>query len=251
MAAIDGGALFGRALRDQGVEKAFALCGGHVMPIFYGMRDAGIEIVDMRHECAAVYAASAYAQVSGKPGLVVTTAGPGVGNTPAGMLEAASLGVPLVQIGGAVATHQTDAGDLQDMATLDLMKSCSKWARKVTGTERIPEYVAMAFRQATDAAPGPVYLEIPTDLLFHRMQEDEVHFPKHARTNALCCGEPALIEQAAELLAGAERPAAIVDDGARFHLGDQCEAVAALSDYLKMPVGSGRMCRGMFGDESK
>jgi len=243
--------MFGRALRNEGVEKAFVLCGGHIMPIFYGMRDAGIEIVDLRHECAAVYAAIGYAQVTGKPGVVVTTAGPGVGNTPAGMMEAESLGVPLIQIGGAVAMSQTDAGDLQDMSTLTLMASCSKWARKITSTARIPEYVSMAFRHATDASPGPVYLEIPTDLVFQKMDEELAKFPVNSRTEAIACGDPALVDAAAELLASAERPAAMVDDGARFHLGDQAGAVAELSEYLMMPVTVNRMCRGMFGDESK
>jgi acetolactate synthase-1/2/3 large subunit len=251
MGVIDGGALFAEALRNEGVEKAFVLCGGHIMPIFYGMRDAGIEIVDLRHECAAMYAAIGYAQVSGKPGVVVTTAGPGVGNTPAGMMEAESLGVPLLQIGGAVAMSQTDAGDLQDMSTLKLMASCSKWARKITSAARIPEYVSMAFRHAMDASPGPVYLEIPTDLLFHKMDEEEVHFPVNSRSHAIPCGDPALVDAAAELLANAERPALMVDDGARFNIGDHAGAVAELSEYLRMPVGVNRMCRGMFGDESK
>ena len=237
MGVIDGGALFAEALRNEGVEKAFVLCGGHIMPIFYGMRDAGIEIIDLRHECAAVYAAIGYAQVSGKPGVVVTTAGPGVGNTPAGMMEAETLGVPLLQIGGAVAMSQTDAGDLQDMSTLKLMASCSKWARKITSAERIPEYVSMAFRHAMDASPGPVYLEIPTDLLFHQMDEEEVHFPVNYRTDAIPCGDPALVDAAAELLANAERPAVMVDDGARFNIGDHAGAVAELSEYLMMPVG--------------
>jgi len=251
MGVIDGGALFARALRNEGVEKAFVLCGGHVMPIFYGMRDAGIEIIDLRHECAAIYAAIGYAQASGKPGVVVTTAGPGVGNTPAGMMEAESLGVPLLQIGGAVAVGQTDAGDLQDMSTLRLMASCSKWARKITGAARIPEYVSMAFRHAMDASPGPVYLEIPTDLLFHRMEEEHVHFPVDYRTDAIPCGDPALVDAAAELLTNAARPALLVDDGARFAIGDHAGAIAELSEYLKMPVGVSRMCRGMFGDESE
>ena len=250
MASIDGGVMFGRALRNEGVEKVFVLCGGHIMPIFYGMRDVGIEIIDTRHECAAIYAAIAYSQVSGKPGVVVTTAGPGVGNTAAGMMEAESLGVPLVQIGGAVALNQTDAGDLQDMSTLKLMDSCSKWARKITSAARIPEYVSMAFRHALDASPGPVYLEAPTDLLFHKLEEGEVRFPV-SRTHAIPYGDPVLVDAAAELLANAERPAAMVDDGARFHIGDCAAAVAELSDYLKMPVGVNRMCRGMFGDESE
>ena len=250
MASIDGGTMFGRALRNEGVEKAFVLCGGHIMPIFYGMRDAGIEIIDTRHECAAIYAAIAYSQVTGKPGVVVTTAGPGVGNTAAGMMEAESLGVPLIQIGGAVAVNQTDAGDLQDMSTLKLMDSCSKWARKITSAARIPEYVSMAFRHALDASPGPVYLEAPTDLLFHKLDEEKVRFPLGG-THAIPSGDPQLVDAAAELLANAERPAAMIDDGARFNFGDCAGAVAELSNYLNMPVGVNRMCRGMFGDESE
>lgn len=251
MGAIDGGALVGKALANEGVEKAFVLSGGHIMPIFYGMREAGIEIIDMRHECSAVYAATAYTRASGKMAVVVTTAGPGVGNTPAGMMEADSMNIPLLQIGGAVAMSKRDAGDLQDMSTLTLMESCCKWARKITSTARIPEYVPMAFRQAMGASPGPVYLEIPTDLLFAKVDEERVRFPAHAVSQAVPSGEAELIEQAAELLARAERPAVIVDEGARWSMGKHAGAIAALSDYLKMPVGiSGSACRGLFGDES-
>jgi acetolactate synthase-1/2/3 large subunit len=250
MSMIDGGALIGKALANEGVEKAFVLCGGHIMPIFYGMRNAGIEIIDMRHEGAAMYAAIAYTRTSGKPTVVVTTAGPGVGNTPAGMMEAQSLGIPLLQIGGAVAMTKRDAGDLQDMSTLNVMETCSKWARKITHTERIPEYVAMAYRHALDTAPGPVYLEIPTNLLFAKVEEDKIFFPVNSRTEAIPYGDPTLIEKAAELLVEAKRPAVVVGDGALFSVGDKAWAVAALSDYLKMPVGvSGSSCRGLFGDE--
>jgi len=252
MGTMDGGALVGKALANEGVEKAFVLCGGHIMPIFYGMRNAGIEIIDMRHECAAMYAAIAYTRASGKAAAVVTTAGPGVGNTPAGMMEAESLGIPVIQIGGAVATRMRDAGDLQDMSTLNVMETCSKWARKVISTDRIPEYISMAFRHAHDSNPGPVYLEIPTDLLFNPVEEETIVFPENYRTDAIPYGDPALINSAAELLAKAERPAVIIDDGARFSIGDKASDLAALSDYLKMPVGiSGWACRGLFGDESE
>ena len=252
MGTVDGGTIFGRALHDEGVEKAFVLCGGHVMPIFYGMRDMGIEIIDMRHECAAVYAAIAYTRVSGKPAVVVTTAGPGVGNTPAGMMEAESLGIPLLQVGGAVPMNQRDSGALQDMSTLKLMETCSKWARKITSAERIPEYVTMAFRHAMESTPGPVYLEIPADILHHRVDEAQINFQMNQRTEAIPFGDPALIDTAAELLANAERPAAIIDEGARFNIGTFAKDVAALSDYLKMPIGMrGHACRGMFGDESE
>jgi len=252
MSIIDGGALVGTALAKEGVEKAFVLCGGHIMPIFYGMRNAGIEIIDMRHECAAVYAAIAYTRASGKPAVVVTTAGPGVGNTPAGMMEAESLGIPLLQIGGAVRMERRDAGDLQDMDTLKVMKTCSKWAKRLTYAHRIPEYVNMAFRQAMAQRPGPVYLEIPTNLLWQKVEEEKIFFPVNQRVSAIPFGDPALIDAAAALLAGAERPAAVIDDGARFNIGSYAGAVAELMDYLKMPLGvAGNTCRGLFGDETK
>lgn len=252
MSEIDGGALVGKALANEGIEKAFVLCGGHIMPIFYGMRNAGIEIIDMRHEAAAMYAATAYTRASGKAAVVVTTAGPGVGNTLAGMMEAKSLGIPLLQIGGAVTTRTRDAGSLQDMSTLTVMESCCKWARKVIHTDRIPEYISMAFRHAKDLNPGPVYLEIPADLLSAKVEEDTTLFPVHYRTDAIPSGDPALIDKAAELLINAERPAMVVGDGARFSIGDKADAVSALSDYLKMPLGiAGSACRGLFGDETK
>jgi acetolactate synthase-1/2/3 large subunit len=252
MTAPDGGALVGRALAEEGVERAFGLCGGHIMPALYGMRNAGIEIVDMRHECSALYAAIAYTRASGKVAAVMTTAGPGVGNTAAGMMEAASMNIPVVHIGGAVAMAKRDTGDLQDMSTLLLMESVSKWARKITIASRIPEYVSMAMRHATDARPGPVYLEIPTDLLFAKVDEANSAPSPDRASDALPAGDPVLVEQAAELLARAERPAMLIDDGARAAIGRHADAVTELSDYLKMPIGiAGNGCRGMFGDESE
>ena len=252
MSIVDGGDLFGKALKNEGVEKAFVLCGGHVMPIFYGMRKHGIEIIDVRHECSAVFAAIAYTRASGKPAVVVTTAGPGVGNTTAGMMEAEALGMPVIQIGGAVSVTRRDTGDLQDMSTLKVMETCSKWARRITSTARIPYYVAMAFRHAMDSSPGPVYLEVPTDLVLAKVEEEDIRFPVNSRAHTIPLGDLAAVDAAADLLAGAQRPAVIIHDGARFSIGDNAAAVAALSDYLKMPVGvSGTACRGLFGDESE
>ncbi len=254
MGLISGGALFGKALASEGVEKAFVLCCGHVMPIFYGMRAAGIEIIDMRHECAAMYAAIACTRATGKPTVVVTTAGPGVINTTPAMLEALELGVPILHIGGAVTVEGRDTGALQDMSTLDVMKVCSKWARKLTSTARIPEHISIALRNATDLTPGPVYLEVPMDLPVAKVEESEVYFPDPSqhRSNAIPFGDPALIDDVAELLVNAKRPAAVMADGAVFSIGDHAADIAALSDYLKMPLGvASSACRGMFGDESK
>jgi acetolactate synthase-1/2/3 large subunit len=250
MSLISGGALFGKALANEGIEKAFVLCGGHIMPIFYGMRQAGIEIIDMRHEASAMYAAITYIRATGKPAVVVTTAGPGIVNATPGMVEALELGVPVLHVGGAVVANARDAGPLQDMSTMTVMESCSKWARKITNTARIPEYVSLAMRQAWDLTPGPVYLEAPTDYLLETIEESKVVFPTKNRTKAIPFGDPVLIDEAATLLANAKRPAAIIGDGARFTIGEHAANVAALSDYLKMPIGvTSSACRGMFGDE--
>jgi acetolactate synthase-1/2/3 large subunit len=220
------------------------------MPIFYGMRRAGIEIIDVRHESSAVHAAMAYTRATGKVAAVVTTAGPGVANTTAAMMDSEALSMPVVQIGGAVATNKRDAGDLQDMSTLNLMESVCKWARKINSAHRIPEYVSMAYRYAQDTSPGPVYLEVPTDLLFAKIDDERVNFPTNYRAQAAPAGDPALIEEAAALLASAERPAMIVDEGARWSLGNDADAISELSDFLKMPVGvTGSSCRGLFGNE--
>jgi thiamine pyrophosphate-dependent acetolactate synthase large subunit-like protein len=252
MGQIIGGALFGKALVNEGVEKAFVLCGGHIMPILYGMRQAGIEITDVRHEASAMYAAIAYTRATGKPAVAVTTAGPGVVNTTPGMIEALELGVPVLHIGGAVVVNGRDAGPLQDMSTLNVMEVCSKWARKITSAARIPEYISLALRQATDLTPGPVYLEVPADLPLVRMEESEIKWPVKPRTDSIPFGDPTQVDAAAELLANAERPAALVGDGARFSIGERAADVAALSDYLKMPVAvASSACRGLFGDEMK
>jgi len=250
MAKVDGGQLIGKALANEGIEKAFVLCGGHIMPIFYGMRDNGIEIIDMRHECAAAYAAIAYTRASGKPAAVVTTAGPGVGNTVAGMMEAETMGIPMIHIGGAVTMQARDAGDLQDMDTLRVLKTCTKWAKRPTYVQRLPEYVSMACRHMWGGTPGPVYLEVPTNLCGTTAEEDEIVWPVGYRAQGPGGGDPASIEEAAELLANAERPAAVMDDGARFSIGQYADTIKELSDYLGMPLGAGANgVRGMFGDE--
>jgi acetolactate synthase-1/2/3 large subunit len=250
MAQVDGGRLFARALKKEGVEEVFALAGGHIMPIFYGCRAEGIEVVDFRHENAACNAADAYARVTGRPGIVITTAGPGVTHTVTAMSEALSQGVPLIQIGGASPVIEDETGPLQNLNTLEIMSTVSKWARKISHTQRIPEYVAMAYRHAFSSTPGPVYLEIGMDVLMKTVEEDKVVFPEKYRAEAQPFGDPALIEKAAQMLVDAKKPAMIVGDHARFCAGGG-EAVRELSEYLKMPVMTQPMSRGLFADEEK
>lgn len=250
MAKVDGGRLFAKALKREGVTQIFTLSGGHIMPLYYGCRAEGIKVIDVRHEMAAAYAADAYARVTGKPGVVVTTAGPGVTDTVTAMVEAGQQGSPLIHIGGASAVAENETGPLQDMNSLEIMSTCTKWARKIYETKRIPEYVAMAFRQALDDTPGPVYLECAMDIMgMVFVEEDEVFYPEKYRTEAKAWGDPALIDQAADMLINAKSPVLIIGDQARFNCEPR-EAVAELVDYLKLPVWCQVSVRGLFADET-
>ena len=128
MGKVDGGILFAKALKKENTECVFTLCGGHIMPIFYGLRESGIKIIDLRHECTAAYAADAYAQVTGKPGVVLTTAGPGVSDTVTAMLESLHAGNPVIHIGGASAVRENETSPLQEAPTLEIMTGCTRWA---------------------------------------------------------------------------------------------------------------------------
>ena len=250
MAKVDGGRLFAKALKREGVEQIFTLSGGHIMPLYYGCRAEGIKVIDVRHEMAAAYAADAYARVTGKPGVVVTTAGPGVTDTATAMCEAILQGVPVIHIGGASAVAENETGPLQDMNSLEIMASCTKWARKIYDTKRIPEYVAMAFRHALDDFPGPVYLECAMDIMgMVFVEENEVFYPEKYRTEGKAWGDPALVEEAANLLINAKAPLMLIGDTARFS-AEPNAAVADLANYLKMPVNTQVMVRGLFADET-
>ncbi len=250
MAKVNGGRLFARALKKEGVEQIFVLSGGHIMPIFYGCRAEGIQVVDVRHEMAGAYAADAYARVSGKAGVVVTTAGPGITDTMTAMAEALAQGVPVVHIGGAAPQGESDSGPLQGQVdTVNVLSTVTKWSRKIYDTHRIPEYVSMAFRQAYGATPGPVYIECASDIMKTLVEEDDIYYPELYRTEAQPFGDMALIEQAADLLIEAKSPVMILGDAARFS-AQYPEAIAELVDYLKIPVMSQVMCRGLFADES-
>lgn len=249
MAMTNGGKLAAKALKAEGVEVVFTLVGGHITQLLYGCRDEGITVVDCRHECAAAYAADAYARATGKPGVVITTAGPGVTDTVTAMLEAKMLGSPVIHIGGAAYTPFYDTGALQCINTLDIMATCTKWSRKVIHGHRTAEYISMAFRHALDDTPGPVYLEMPADVLAFPFDDETAptipKMPKNYRTDAVAFGDPALIDEVAELLVNAKKPAFFIGDNARFN-AQYGECLQSLVEHLQIPVMVCNIARGVF-----
>src|SRR5258706_5306495 len=144
---VSGGHLVAKALKSEGVDTIFTLCGGHIIDIYDGCIDEGIRIVDVRHEQVAAHAADGYARQTGKLGCVVTTARPGCTNAVTGIATALRSESPVLHIGGQSALVQWRIGGLQDLPHVDMMRLITKFASTVMSTERIADMVAMAARE--------------------------------------------------------------------------------------------------------
>lgn len=163
---MNGGDHVAEVFKIQGVRFVFTLAGGHIAPILVAAKARDIRVIDVRHEANAVFAADATARLSGVPGVAVVTAGPGVTNTLTAIKNAQMAQSPAVLIGGAAATALQGRGALQDIDQLALLKSTVKWQRSVRRVRDIAPSLHEAFFQARSGTPGPVFVELPIDLLY-------------------------------------------------------------------------------------
>lgn len=209
---VSGGHLVAKALKNEGVDTIFTLCGGHIIDIYDGCIDEGIRIIDVRHEQTAAHAADGYARQTGRLGCVVTTAGPGCTNAVTGVATAFRSESPILHIGGQSSLTQHKMGSLQDLPHVDMMKPITKFASGVFSTERIADMISMAARECFSGAYGPSYLEIPRDILDAEVQTARVVVPKPGsyRSSVKTIGDPADIEKLADILVKAERPAVLL-----------------------------------------
>ncbi len=246
MGMIHGGWLVAKALKREGVEVVFTLSGGHIAAIYDGCIREGIRVVDTRHEQAAVHAAEGWAKCTRTPGVALLTAGPGVTDGVTGVANAYLANSPVLVIGGAAPLSLWDRGALQEMNQIDLLRPITKWARTVHETARAGEYVAAAFRQMMSGKPGPVFLEMPMDILNNFADTDNVFDagePANYRAGMSSAPDPAMIVKAAELLEQAQRPVIIA--GTAVWWCDAAEPLRQLAERLQAPVflnGAGRGC---------
>jgi acetolactate synthase-1/2/3 large subunit len=240
--AMHGGRIVARALAQEGVRYVFTLCGGHVMSIYDGCLDEGIGVIDVRHEQSAAHAADGWARVTGQPGVAIVTAGPGLTDAVTGVATAWRANIPMIVIGGQAPRGYQDMGGLQDMNHVDLMKPITKWAVSVPSSRRLGEYVASAFRVATTNVPGPVFLEMPLDLLFDSVEEDQIVVSERYRTEAAVGPDPRFVERAFELLRAAKRPVCLV--GSQLFWSRRREAYPEFVRAFGMPVYVNGQARG-------
>ncbi|HQP32214.1 MAG TPA: thiamine pyrophosphate-binding protein [Deltaproteobacteria bacterium] len=239
MEKIIGGKLAADALIDRGVEYIFSLSGGHITPIYQFLEGSPIKIFDTRHEQAAVFMAEAWARMTKKPAVAMVTAGPGFTNALSGIASARLSNAPVVLIAGCVGLESVEKLDLQDMTQLPVIAPMVKKAFVCQVAERIPEYIDMAFRAATSGRPGPVYLELPGDIL-----NAAVNMAKVKKLHTTLDSKPVDRENAPkvlEMLKAAKNPVIIAGSGAWY--ADAGKELTAFVEKTGVPIftlGAGR-----------
>ena len=164
---ISGGSALARTLADLGVHDVFALHGGHLDAFLVACAEHGIRLIDTRHEATAGHAADAYARATGGIGVAVITAGPGFTNALTPMVSAYLDAIPTLFIAGAPPLRETEMNPLQGgFDQVAMATPATKWAHRITSPDRIPDLVEKALRIASSGRPGPVFLEVPIDVMF-------------------------------------------------------------------------------------
>ena len=188
---VQGGQIVANAIKAEGIDHIFTLCGGHVQMIYDGCITEGIRVVDVRHEQSAGHAADGWARITGKPGVAVVTAGPGVTDAVTAVANAQRGQVPMVLIGGQGSRLLSqfggqDRGSLQDMNHVELMRAVTKWSVSVPETRRLGEYMQSAFRVATTGVPGPVFLEMNSAPVYLEQERVTGHRVTESVADYLC-----------------------------------------------------------------
>src|SRR2546422_7988202 len=175
---MTGGELVARTLKGAGVGHVFTLCGGHILPIYDGCLGEAITLVDVRHEQAAAHCADAYARLTRRVGVAVVAPGPGVTDAVTGVANAYAARSPVLLIAGAAPQALRGLGALQEMDQIALVRSITKGAWTVPETRQIPEVLTSAIRTALSGRPGPVFVEIPVDLLMATVEDRLAPIPR-------------------------------------------------------------------------
>jgi acetolactate synthase-like protein len=276
-----GGDLIADVLARHGAAHLFTLCGGHISPILTGAQARGLRVVDVRDEANAVFAADAVARMTGAIGVAAVTAGPGVTNTITAVKNAQMAQSPVIVLGGATATLLKGRGSLQDIDQLSLMRPITKWATTVKTVPALAPTIERACELAVEGVPGPVFVEVPVDLLypeaivrswyekeaglgkakglgakalelyirghlyrqFHAPALPEVHLP--VKLPHLRTGAGG-VERAAEALLAAERPMIVVGSQTLASVKDPGRLARAIG-MLGAPVFLAGMARGLLG----
>jgi len=214
MGTLRGEEIIARCFQQEGVDTIFFMMGGPTGGTAGACLDLGMQGIYVRHEQAAAMMAHAYSRVTGKPGICIAPMGPGVANLVTGLANAQADASPVIAIGGSAPMRGWTLDTFQEMDQVPMMRPIVKSAYRIDLGYRIPEYISIAFREALDGKRGPVYLDLPGDILAGKIEEDKINWVKgNYRTEARPAGDPALVRKAIDLLAEARKPLILTGSG--------------------------------------
>jgi acetolactate synthase-1/2/3 large subunit len=243
---VHGGRLVAQALKAHGVTTLFTLSGGHLFSIYDGCRSEGIDLIDVRHEQTAAFAAEGWAKVTRTPGVAALTAGPGVTNGMSAIASAAQNHSPVLVLGGRAPALRWGQGSLQEIDHVPFVRPLTKLAATAESTVEIPGLVSDALRVAVKPHSGPTFIDFPLDHVFMQAPADPASSevaPLPAPWAGPACSDARALDRAVALLREAERPAIMAGTGLYWGRGE--EQLRALAEELGIPVflnGLGRGC---------
>src|SRR5919204_6896273 len=239
---VHGGRVLAARLRAHGVSKLFTLSGGHLFSIFDGCRQEGIDLVDVRHEQAAAFAAEGWAKATRTPGVCALTAGPGVTNGMSAMASALMNSSPMLVLGGRAPAMRWGQGSLQEIDHVPFVAPVTKLARTAGSTGEIAGLVDEALHASLEPPTGPTFIDFPLDQVFMEAEAPEpgpASLPDPALRPA---ADGDAIDRAASLLRSAERPAIMAGTGLYWGHGEH--ALQRLCEELRAPVFLNGLARG-------
>jgi acetolactate synthase-1/2/3 large subunit len=242
MATLTGSDVLAKSLVSQGMDTLFYIMGGPMIETEAAVIKLGARAVDTRHEQAASLMAHAYSRVTRKPGVCMGASGPGATNLVTGVANAFVDAAPMIAVGGSSPRVLYEMEAFQEIDQLAVFKPITKWAARIYDTNRIPEMVATAYRQATTGKPGPVYLDVPGDILGQSIDESTIAYPQPWARAPRTYGDPAAISEAIALLARAERP--LILGGSGVWWSDAAAAFQAFVDATGIPFYTTPISRG-------
>jgi acetolactate synthase-1/2/3 large subunit len=252
MTEMTGGELLLKCLKEEGVTALFGVLDGSFNPFLAKLDEYGMRFINPRHEAAAAHMAEAWARIRGAPAVVIGGIGPGAANMVSGIVTAYAEGSPLIAISGQRRRniiYPNRGGSFQNVDLLGLYRPVTKWSAGIRHWRRLPELIRRAFREATSGRPGPVYLELPEDVM--RGTGDpatvDVWSPAQYRAGQMGAGDPAFVDQAATMLVGAERP--LLHAGAGVSWAAAWDEFLALADHLAAAITTSLSARGVVPED--
>ncbi len=249
MPNLNGGHLFIRCLKQEGIKRVFTIVGDTILPLVDAAADEGIEFIDTRHEGAALHMADGYARITGEPAVAIFTGGPGFSNAISALPAIYTSESPVIFVAGCAELPEKGMSTFQEIDQIGMAAPVTKGSWLIHDKNRIPEFVATAFRVATSGRPGPVHLTLPINIQEEEISEDDLppYLPNEYRNMGRPQGDAGLIEQAAKLLGQAQKPVIILGNPARYSVSP--EQAAALAEKTGVPVFTVEQARGLLDDE--